>query len=69
MPSPTELVLGTEAFAPSLVRRMRGNRREQAALKQLAPSVTWEQIVRAVEQTKHERWEQFARRTAGKLKY
>ncbi|HEV2394896.1 MAG TPA: hypothetical protein VG146_21305 [Verrucomicrobiae bacterium] len=56
------LVLGTEAFARGLRRQIRGNRREQAALKQLAPAVSWEQIVGVVEEGKHEPWNDFAQR-------
>ena len=43
------LVLGSEAFARQLRQGIRGNRREQTALKRLDGTVNWPEIVSAVE--------------------
>ena len=56
------LVLGTEAFARRLRQEVRGNAREQPALRRLAPRATWAQIVSALEQAKGENWTQFSQR-------
>ncbi|HEV2391996.1 MAG TPA: hypothetical protein VG146_06495 [Verrucomicrobiae bacterium] len=56
------LVLGTEAFARSLSREVRGNRREQLAVRKLAARADWAQIVSAVQYLKGETWDQFAQR-------
>ena len=56
------LVLGSEAFARSLRAGVRGSRREQPQLKRLEQTVTWEQIVGALERLKGQKWEEFAGR-------
>ena len=53
------VVLGTQAFADELRAGLQANRREQPALGTRARSVTWEQIIRAVESVKGEAWDQF----------
>ena len=56
------LVLGSLTFAQSLRQKVTGNAREQAALKTLAPRITWAQIVRALEEVKGQSWEEFSQR-------
>ena len=56
------LVLGTEAFARALQRQMRGNAREQTELRRLAPRASWQDIVRAIERVKAEKWAMFCQR-------
>jgi putative transposase len=56
------LVLGSEAFARSLCRKIRGNAREQVELRKLAGRITWEQIVKALERVKGQSWTEFSRR-------
>ena len=56
------LVLGTEAFARTLRRELRANRREQHQVKALCRPVMWEQIIAALEKLKGERWEEFKNR-------
>ena len=46
------LVLGTEAFAQALRRGTNGDRHEQTELRRLAPRVSWEQIVAAVDRAR-----------------
>ncbi len=56
------LILGTEAFAQQLRLELRGNVREQTALRKLRRGVNWPQIVQALEQAKAEPWGQFSAR-------
>jgi REP element-mobilizing transposase RayT len=56
------LVLGTEAFARALQRQARGNAHEQTELRRLAPRVSWEDILRAIERVKDEKWDAFCQR-------
>ena len=56
------VVLGTAEFAEELVRRERGDLREQKPLRAARRAVSWEQIVTALERAKGERWEQFCDR-------
>ena len=67
LPSPWErlvggMVLGSEAFARQLRQALRGNGREQTALKSLSPHVEWSAIIAALERAKGEAWDQFSRR-------
>ena len=56
------LVLGSEAFARQLRKRLRANGREQPALRKLEQRLKWEHIVRALEQVKGEKWGDFSQR-------
>jgi hypothetical protein len=56
------LVLGTEAFAQALRREARGNPHEQTELRHLAPRVSWEQIVRTMEQARGQKWKDLCQR-------
>ena len=56
------VVLGSEAFARRLKAELKGNIREQKELKQLGSHPTWQQIVKAIEREKGERWPEFAGR-------
>jgi putative transposase len=59
------LVLGREAFARQLWRRMAGSSREQAAMsamRKLSAGLSWPQIVKALERAKGERWADFSER-------
>ena len=53
------VILGTEAFARQVGQVLKGNRREQAGMKQWVRRADWEQIVKAVETVKGEAWESF----------
>jgi len=48
------MVLGSEAFAQTLRRGLRANRREQPQLKALARPVEWSRIISALEEAKGE---------------
>jgi hypothetical protein len=56
------IVLGSEAFAQQLRREIRGNPREQRALKKLGGGLRWAEIVKALEKVKGEKWAQFSQR-------
>jgi len=56
------LVLGTQAFARSLCQKVKGNLSEQVQLRKLARSISWSQIVAALEQVKGETWAEFSQR-------
>jgi REP element-mobilizing transposase RayT len=53
------MVLGSAAFAQALRRQARGNAQEQTEFRRLAPRVSWERIVGAVERVKGQDWETF----------
>jgi hypothetical protein len=55
-------VLGSEIFARQLRKKLRGNAREQPALRKLEQRLKWPDIVSALEQVKGERWEDFSQR-------
>jgi len=55
-------VLGTEAFARELRKKIRANPREQPALRKLEQRLTWADILAALELTKGEKWEIFSQR-------
>lgn len=56
------LVLGTESFARRLLRQVRVNKREQAAVRRLEPRLRWAGIVSALEKVKGEAWSEFSGR-------
>src|SRR5439155_8307809 len=56
------VVLGSEAFARRLRLELKGNVREQKAIKQLSKHPDWEQIVKAIEREKGECWRDFVGR-------
>ena len=56
------MVLGTEAFARELGRRVGGKAREQPAMRQLEKPVSWASIVEVLERCKGERWADFSLR-------
>ena len=56
------VVLGTEAFARRLREQVRGNAREQPAVRKLEQLLGWSDIVRALEQAKGESWAEFSQR-------
>jgi hypothetical protein len=56
------LVLGSESFARQLRQALRGNPREQPALRKLERRLQWADIVLALEQVKGEKWEDFSQR-------
>jgi hypothetical protein len=54
------LVLGTESFARSLRQGLRIKESEQRQARELAPAVSWAEIVTALEQARGEKWEDFS---------
>jgi hypothetical protein len=54
-----QLILGGEEFVRQLGRRLRGNAREQASLRQLRQRPDLKQVIAAVEQIKGEAWAAF----------
>jgi hypothetical protein len=56
------VVLGSEAFARELRRKIRANAREIPALHQLEQRLSWADIVGALELAKREKWDVFSRR-------
>jgi REP element-mobilizing transposase RayT len=54
-----QLVLGARKFVEEVRNRVRGRAREQPQHRALASRPTWEQVVRAVETARGERWSQF----------
>jgi REP element-mobilizing transposase RayT len=54
-----QMLLGSAEFVKRVRRLAQGNEREQPALKQLRQRPGWKEAVRAVEQLKGEKWEQF----------
>jgi putative transposase len=55
-------VLGTEAFARSLLRKIGGSRFEQAWVRNPQQGVSWGQILTALERVKGEKWAKFSGR-------
>ena len=55
------LVLGTEAFARQLRKKIRANPREQPALRKLEQRLSWADIVAALEAAKGEKWDVFSK--------
>jgi len=53
------MVLGSEAFLKLVRHELKGNRREQPALKRFETRATWDQIIVALENVKGERWKEF----------
>ena len=49
-------------FAQALRREARGNAHEQTELRRLAPRVSWEEIVAAIEKVKGQKWDEFCQR-------
>jgi hypothetical protein len=56
------IVLGTEALARQLRKKIRANAREQPALRKLEQRLTWADIVSALELAKGEKWDVFNHR-------
>lgn len=54
-----QMILGDQQFVEGLREGLRGNQREQPALRQLMRRSSWEEIVRVVEGIKQERWGDF----------
>lgn len=52
-------VLGSKAFAQAVMKRVRGDKREQPEIKKLRPTVKVADVIRAVEGVKGESWELF----------
>jgi hypothetical protein len=52
-------ILGTETFAKAVMERIKGNRREQAGVKQMERRHEWEEIVAAAERVNGAKWMQF----------
>jgi len=55
-------VLGSESFARQLRKNLRGNAREQPAVRKLEQRLQWPDIISALEQVKGEKWEEFSGR-------
>lgn len=53
------MAMGSRDFVEAMRRLVRGDPREQPAVRQWAKAVPWEQVVAAVERAKGERWEVF----------
>jgi hypothetical protein len=53
------MALGSREFVQAMRGLVRGDRREQPAVRQWAEAVPWEQVVAAVERAKGEHWEEF----------
>ena len=53
------VILGSDEFVRAIRRKMKGNVKEQPSLRALRARPTWQQIVRAVEKIKNERWKDF----------
>lgn len=56
------LLLGGDEWVKRMKRGLRGNRDEQQAYRQLRPRPGWDEIRRAIEQVRGERWVDFAER-------
>jgi len=54
-----QTVLGDRDYVVQMQEALRGDRREQAGLKQLHKRPRWEEVIRVVEEMKGERWETF----------
>lgn len=54
-----QMVLGDEEFVSKVQEWLAGDRREQPGLMALTQGPGWEEVVRAVEKVKGERWEEF----------
>lgn len=52
-------VLGSKAFAQTVMKMVRGDKREQPEIKRLRPSVKVADVIHAVEVVKEESWERF----------
>ena len=57
-----DVILGSEGFARQVRRHLQGNRREQPALRDLEPRLTWDRIVAELERLKGCQWEDFSQR-------
>jgi hypothetical protein len=56
------IVLGSEAFARQLRKKLRANAREQPAFRKLERRLSWADIVSALERVKGEKWDDFSQR-------
>jgi len=56
------LLYGSQAWVDRMRRLLKGERREQTALRALEERPGWEQVRQAVEQVKGEAWERFCAR-------
>lgn len=54
-----QVVLGSAAFVARVREIVRGDRREQPSLRKLQPRPGWEEVVKAVEAVKGQRWLEF----------
>jgi len=52
-------VLGDQDYVAQMQEALRGDRKEQAGLKQLKQRPSWDEVIRVVEKMKGERWEAF----------
>ena len=57
-----EMVLGTKSFVERIGRGLRGDEKEQPALRRLVGRPGWEEAVAVVETIKGQKWEQFLNR-------
>lgn len=57
-----QILLGSEEFVEGIKEHFKGDAREQKELRALETRWTWEDVVRAVEQVKKEKWEDFSDR-------
>src|SRR5205807_1365422 len=54
-----QMVLGAKSFVERICRGVRGDEKEQPALRRLADRPRWEDAVAVVEAIKGQKWEQF----------
>jgi hypothetical protein len=54
-----QVLLGGEEFVEEMRSLLQGDQREQPAIKGLQKRPSWEEILRAVEKVKGEKWESF----------
>ncbi|MBZ5534714.1 MAG: transposase [Acidobacteriia bacterium] len=57
-----QLILGGAHFVDQLQDSLKGDRREQIALRAVKPALSWEEVVAVVEEIKREKWHQFCDR-------
>ena len=55
-------MLGSQEFVERLREQIKGDRREQTETRALEQKMSWEEIVRAAECVKGEKWEEFCNR-------
>jgi putative transposase len=57
-----QVILGGSSFVDQLQDYLKGDRREQFALRAVKPVLSWEEVVAVVEEIKREKWDQFCDR-------